>query len=304
LLQGAVSAEDEAGTITLPVTVKATVDRDSVTIGDRIKYTIEVKAEKGFEIKFPEFGENLARFTIKDFGSSKSGLFGKKTYSQWYILDTFETGSFTIPIAIVQFRKKGEEEWRGIATNQVKIEVVSLLDEDLEKADIRDIKGPVGLNNRLYLYLILLLFLIIVILLVIFLFIKRKQRPEESSIPPPPAHEVAYEALRSLKKRHYLKAGKVREYYFELSDILRRYMENRFNLRAPEMTTDEFLATLRSSESLNSAQKGLVRDFLSHCDMVKFAKYRPADAEAEASYESAKRLIDETREDITEAKDK
>ena len=79
-------------------------------------------------------------------------------------------------------------------------------------------------------------------------------------------------------------------------------MENRFDLRAPEMTTDEFLATLRSSKSLSTTQKSLVRDFLSHCDMVKFAKYLPPNTEAETSYESAKRLVDETMEDPMEAK--
>lgn len=303
LLTGSVSAEDKVGNISLPVTVKANVDRDSVTIGSMVKYIIEAKANKGYEVKFPEFGENLAEFTIKDFGSSKSGLFSEKTYLQWYILDTFETGSFEIPIAIIQFRKKGEDEWKGVATNKINIEVTSLLDEDLEKADIRDIKGPVSFNSRPYFYGILALLLIILIALVIFIVIKRRRQHEEPSIPPLPAHQVAYEALSDLKKKNYFKVGKVREYYFELSDILRHYMENRFNLRAPEMTTDEFMTTLKSSESLSSAQKGLVRDFLSHCDMVKFAKYLPPDTEAETSYESAKRLVDETRKYPTEAKE-
>ncbi len=300
MLLGSVSAE-EADNISLPVTVRAAVDRASVTIGDRIRYTIEAKTDKGFEVKFSEFGENLAEFTIKDFGSSKSGLFSEKTYSQWYILDTFETGKFEIPIAVIQFRKEGDKEWKGIATNKVGIEVVSLLDEDFEKADIRDIKGPVSLNNRLYLYGIIILLLIII--LVLFIVIKKKRGHKESRIPPPPpAHQLAYEALSALKRKDHFKTGKIREYYFELSDILRHYMENRFDLRAPEMTTDEFLAALKSSSSLSAEQKGLVRDFLSHCDMVKFAKYLPPDTEAETSYESAKRLVDETRKYPAEAK--
>jgi hypothetical protein len=301
LLTGAVSAEDRADSISLPVTVKAAVDTNSVTIGDRIRYTIEAKAMKGVEVKFPEFGENLAEFTIRDFGSSKRGLFKEKTYSQWYILDTFETGKFTIPIAIIQFREEGEKEWKGVATNKIEIEVISLLDEDLENADIRDIKGPISLNDHLYLYGIAILALIIIIALVIFIILKRKRGDKESPIPAPPAHLVAYEALSALKRKDHFKTGKIREYYFELSNILRHYMENRFNLRAPEMTTDEFLTALKSSSSLSAEQKGLVREFLSHCDMVKFAKYLPADTEAETSYESAKRLVDETRETAMEA---
>jgi hypothetical protein len=119
-------------------------------------------------------------------------------------------------------------------------------------------------------------------------------------VPPPlPAHETAFKALQELTNKAYIKTGKVREYYFELSDIVRHYVENRFQLRAPEMTTEEFLATLKDSKILNAEQKILLKDFLSHCDMVKFAKYLPDEKESESSYESAKRFIDETKEVIS-----
>jgi uncharacterized membrane protein len=168
--------------------------------------------------------------------------------------------------------------------------------EDIEKADIRDIKGPVGLYNLTYLYLVLAIIVIIIIIVLIVRFLKKRKKPQEIIIPPRPAHEIAYEALRELMNRDYLKAGKVREYYFELSDIVRHYIEDRFQLKAPEMTTEEFLATLKYSGVLNKEQKGDVRDFLSHCDMVKFAKYLPDQREIELSYDSARRLIDGTKE--------
>ncbi len=125
---------------------------------------------------------------------------------------------------------------------------------------------------------------------------KKRNKPEAKAIPPRPAHEIAYEALRELMSRDYLKAGKVREYYFELSNIVRHYIENRFQLKAPEMTTEEFLTTLKHAEILNREQKGVIREFLSHCDMVKFAKYLPDEREIELSYDSAKKLIDGTKE--------
>lgn len=118
--------------------------------------------------------------------------------------------------------------------------------------------------------------------------------------PPLPAHETAFKALQELTNKAYLKTGKVREYYFELSDIVRHYVENRFQLRAPEMTTEEFLTTLKDSKILNAEQKILLKDFLSHCDMVKFAKYLPDEKESESSYESAKRFIEETKENWTQ----
>lgn len=168
--------------------------------------------------------------------------------------------------------------------------------EDIEKADIRDIKGPVGLYNLTYLYLALAIIAVIIIAGLIVWLLKKRKRPQEIIIPPRPAHEIAYEALKELMGRDYLKTGKIREYYFELSDIVRHYIEGRFQLKAPEMTTEEFLATLKYSGVLNSEQKGDVRDFLSHCDMVKFAKYLPDQNEIELSYDSAKKLIDGTKE--------
>lgn len=168
--------------------------------------------------------------------------------------------------------------------------------EDVEKADIRDIKGPVGLYNLTYIYIVLAIIVVIILIVLIIRLLKKRKKPQEIITPPRPAHEIACEALRELMSRDYLKTGKVREYYFELSDIVRHYIEARFQLKAPEMTTEEFLATLKYSGLLNNEQKGDMRDFLSHCDMVKFAKYLPEQREIELSYDSARKLIDGTKE--------
>ncbi len=168
--------------------------------------------------------------------------------------------------------------------------------EDIEKADIRDIKGPVGLYNLTYLYIVLAIIGAIILIALVVNFLKKRRKPQEILPPPRPAHEIAYEALNEITNRDYLRTGKVREYYFELSDIVRHYIEDRFQMKAPEMTTEEFLATLKYSGVLNKEQKGDMRDFLSHCDMVKFAKYLPDQGEIELSYDSARKLIDGTKE--------
>lgn len=165
-----------------------------------------------------------------------------------------------------------------------------------EGTDIRDIKGPLSIQGPAYLYILIALLAAIIITVLVVLFLKKRKKPEETVIPPVPAHETAYRAFDELMKKDCLKKGRVREYYFELSDIVRHYLENRFSLRAPEMTTEEFLSTLRDSDILNPGQKGLMREFLSHCDMVKFAKYLPDQKEAESSYESARKIVDETKE--------
>lgn len=216
--------------------------------------------------------------------------------TKWYVLDIYETGKYTIPAAVIKYRGNDKEQWKETLSDPFTVEVRSVLDKDAEKADIRDIRGPESIYNLTYLYIILAIIGVITITVLIVRLLKKRIKPQGIIIPPRPAHEIAYEALKELMGRDYLKTGKVREYYFELSDIVRHYIEGRFQLKAPEMTTEEFLATLKYSGVLNSEQKGDVRDFLSHCDMVKFAKYLPDQKEIELSYDSAKKLIDGTKE--------
>ncbi len=151
-----------------------------------------------------------------------------------------------------------------------------------------------------YIYIFLAALAVIIIIILFFKFLKKRKKTEQAITPPRPAHETALEALRNLMGKNYLKDGRVREYYFELSDIVRHYVENRFQLRAPEMTTEEFLVTMQNSNILNDGQKNILKEFLSHCDMVKFAKYLPDAKEVETSYESAKSFIEETKEVISE----
>jgi uncharacterized membrane protein len=289
----ATAGEAAAG---IPVAVKAEIDKNSVSIGEKIKYTLEAKSDKDVEIKFPDFGENLAGFAIRDYGSSKGGFFGSRTLTQWYVLDIYETGKFTIPAAAIKYRASDKEQWREALTGPISVEVRSVLDRDVEKADIRDIKGPVGLYNLTYIYIVLAIIAVIILIVLAVTLLKKRRKPQETMTPPRPAHEIAYEALRELMSRDYIKAGRVREYYFELSNIVRHYIEDRFHLKAPEMTTEEFLTTLKYSEVLNRDQKGVIKEFLSHCDMVKFAKYLPDEKEVASSYGSAKKLIDGTKE--------
>ena len=117
--------------------------------------------------------------------------------------------------------------------------------------------------------------------------------------PPTPAHERAYRDLEWLLAQGFIDRGELKEFFFHLSRILREYIENRFGLRAPERTTEEFLGEL-SHEAGRAApipreHQRLLSEFLERSDLVKFAKYTPAKDEIESSFESAKRFIESTR---------
>jgi len=81
----------------------------------------------------------------------------------------------------------------------------------------------------------------------------------------------------------------------EVSLAARCYLEERFNLRAPERTTEEFLVELRASQHLTHEQKESLGQFLESCDLVKFARFEPNEAILRQLHDSALRLVDETQ---------
>jgi hypothetical protein len=94
------------------------------------------------------------------------------------------------------------------------------------------------------------------------------------------------EALRLL--------GDPRAFIFATSDAVRFYLEGFFQLKAPERTTEEFLVELKSSQSLNPEQKRLLSEFLTECDLVKFAGHEPTESALRELHKSAVRLVEET----------
>jgi len=163
---------------------------------------------------------------------------------------------------------------------------------------IKDIRPPLYFkaDYRLLIVFGIIILLVGVIFLACFLFKKIKMRKEGSPVIIRPAHEIAYEALRALKAKNLPTLGKMKQYYFELSLVARHYIEDRFRIAAPEMTTEEFLFHLRDSGILNGRHKNLLKEFLNLCDIVKFAKYGPTQKETDESFDAAKRFVDETKE--------
>lgn len=83
----------------------------------------------------------------------------------------------------------------------------------------------------------------------------------------------------------------------EVSLAARCYLEERFDLRAPERTTEEFVVELRASQHLTREQKESLGQFLESCDLVKFARFEPNEAVLRQLHDSALRLVDETQFD-------
>ncbi|MFQ6042303.1 MAG: hypothetical protein ACE5PV_15715 [Candidatus Poribacteria bacterium] len=278
-----------------PITVTTQVDQTTISIGDKIKYTITVEAKPELKVELPQFAENLGGFAIKDFGQLKpKKRKGWMVYQQWYLLDTYTTGSYTIPAPVIRYTEADGTK-REIKGKEVTVEVKSVLSEGEEPQDIRDIAEPVKLPvsyTRFILWIVVALVLIAGGVTTLLLLKRRKKAAEE--VPKKPAHVIAYEQLEELISSGLIEQRRIEEYYVLLSDTIRAYLENRFGLRAPEMTTEEFLDAVANDSNLKYEHKTLLSDFLTHCDLVKFARYGPDEGEMKSAYESAKRFVDET----------
>jgi hypothetical protein len=134
----------------------------------------------------------------------------------------------------------------------------------------------------------------------VYLLVTRPRR--QRVIPPRPAHELAFEELDRLRAQNLVQAGELEKYYVGLSSIVRRYLENGFRLRAPEMTSEEFLAAAAEDPRLVAAHRRLLGEFLSQADLVKFARVIPTLRDSETAYEAARRFVDETRPRVDEPK--
>lgn len=283
-----------------PIEVKAFVDKETITIGDKIRYTIKVVAPKETEIKLPDFGEHLGGFAVKDFGMDERSFFGKKYITHYYILDTYLTGTYTIPETVVEFKDEKADLWEDVPVPELSVEVESLLEEDIQEVDIKDIENPRSLPGTMQFVWYVLGILFVGAFLVLAFYYVRKHLRRETEEVRRPAHEIAYEALALLRKRKLSTEEDIKEYYSELSRIVRVYLENRFFIRAPEMTTEEFFVHVRDIDALKAEHTELLKNFLVHCDMVKFAKYGPAPDEIKKSYDSASELIAQTKEQSIE----
>lgn len=112
--------------------------------------------------------------------------------------------------------------------------------------------------------------------------------------PPVPPYQIALEAIEALRQKGWIEALQIEPFYVALSGIVRRYLEARFKLRAPERTTEEFIRDALSSRKLSDAHRDLVAGFLEQSDLVKFARHAPGQADMHNALDSAERLVRET----------
>ena len=274
-----------------PVSIKTRVDITQPTLGDILTYSITVNHDSDIVIHTPEY-------VIPD-GFEKVGHGKNKprkvnnqiTQEFWIKLKVDKTGLLTIPAIPLGFDAPDQNNKivKGqIITSEVNVKVQSLLQLEGNPSDIKDIKPIFHINAPWAHYIWKALGALFLLALAYFIW---KNWQEKAGLKPEPlnlltAEQKALKELQELKSRELMKLGQVRKHFYELSEIFRRYMENRYRFPAQEWTTEEIISHFKGLSDLNEKQKLQARTILTESDKVKFAK-----AEVEMNYDPIEPVI-------------
>lgn len=278
-----------------PISVKAEVDKATLTIGEHVEYRITVTRDPSVEILSPLAPPSFDPFELKeahDF-SEKQGK--QRVEGRRFILTTYELGEFILEPVTIRYRTaKGQE--KTMQTNRLFLTVKSVEPSGKPKTDIRGPKGPLELKRRWGWLWILILFLG-ALSGGFYGWWRWKHRSlegvkaAEAELSP---EDEALLALNRLFDSDLIRRGKMKEYFLELSEILRRYFERRFEILAVESTTSEILRDLKDKE-LPEPLRQKIQEVLEAADLVKFAKWMPSPSEIVRTNHQAKEIVEEAR---------
>jgi len=278
------------------------VDRLKISVTDTLLVEFEAVGAKDAVITFPDLASVLEEFDVIDtqIVDDRLGEGGDVIRGQRIRLEPMVTGGAELPAFKFEYVLKGQTEAKELMGEPIKIEVVSALGEKAEDAKIADIEGVVALRDYTALMwgaIVGLVVLVGVVVLVAVIAVRAGKKANEPVRVFRLAHVIALERLNELESEGLVSAGMLKVFYEKVSNILRYYIEDRFSIKAPERTTEEFLYELKFNYDFAAADKDSLEQFLRHCDLVKFAKHQPDDDQVRRTVDLVRDFVDRTKSD-------
>lgn len=284
------------------IRVLSAPDTSAILIGDRTGFTVTAEIPAGVSAEMTSAGDTLSGKIVvlrRDPRDTTRLADGAIRITDRYLITSFDSGTYEIPPFFAE-RVSGDSIIRYYSDYSS----LKVLRPDIVLQDTTDVifdivpprTAPVTFSEVLPWIIIALIASALIYLLARFLPRNPLKRFVKPVPPPEPAHIIALRELKALREGELWQKGEVKEYYSRLSDILRRYIDNRYGISSPELTTDETVRMLQRAAVTTPGQMGLVKEVLSLSDMVKFAKYVPEAMVNETSYGNAHRFVEETRE--------
>jgi len=287
-----------------PPYAKAVLDTNAIVIGQQVKMQLEVTVKNNEKITwiFPETlaegVEVVSRTPIDTVFEDREQIF-----KQTLFVTSFDSGFYALEPLRFPYHVEGDTTtyYTQIPSAWLEVSTVAV---DTTKAffDIKPLMPEPLTWREIMTYVAWILGGLIVLCgiawLIMFLIRKyRKKKPDVVVVPPKPKippYVTALEELEALRLKKLWQSDKIKEYYSELTDIVREYIEAQFGVQAVEMTTDEILYGLKNA-GINAQAMGKLSGTLQTADLVKFAKAQPHALENDAVLTYSVDFVQETK---------
>jgi hypothetical protein len=288
------------------IIVKSSPDTTSIIIGDQIGFSVSATIPSGIDAALSTMTDTLTGKIVILGRSARDTIIspdGNLTVTDRYLITGFDSGTYSIPPFYAEYisgdsLKRYYSDYSFLRVGRPDVTPQDTTDVIFDIVPPRT--APVTIGEILPWLVIALIAALIIYLLARFLPRNPLRRFVRAPVPEEPAHVIALRELYRLRDEELWQKGEVKEFYSRLSDILRRYIDNRYGIMSPELTTDETVRMLQKAAVTTHDQMSLVKELLSLSDMVKFAKYLPQSEIHEKSHNDAIRFVELTRKsDVT-----
>lgn len=274
-----------------------------VVLGDHFDLVMEVEAQEGHDVAFPDLSEGFAEGRIELLKESDVDTVFRRENTlglrKRYKLTSFEPSSYRLDtLGVLTVSPEGVVD---TLLQEVGLEMrVAMIPIDTTQTTIYDIKRPMKAPVYFgefagYLGVGLLVAAVVAVLIYLIVRAIRHRKGVEADRPAEPPHIVAIRRLERLHNQKLWQNGRLKEYYSALTDILREYLDGRFGVGAMEMTSEEIIGHLREL-NLTPKQLEAMSGLLRESDLVKFAKHRPEQEYHEAAYYDVYYFVEESKE--------
>lgn len=281
--------------------VKVETNTKNIKIGEQIQYKVSVETPADTPVSFPE-GQTFAPLEmVKTRAADTLRDGGKYRLVKEYYLTQFDEGKYTIPSQKIRINNK------DYFTDSLLVEVHTVAIDTLKQPlydikPIQEVKKPFTSYGWI-LTIIAAVLLLLIVAFVYFVFIRKKKFPFLQTQKKLPPFDRAIQDLKELQNSKYLIQSQHKEYYTRLTDIVKVYLEEEVHILAKESTTDELLTKinlLQEKGKLNLNQETItnLKRVLQTADLVKFAKNKPSDDNAEYDRETIENVVIKTQEAI------
>jgi len=296
------SAAGITALIAQDVKVTAVFDTSSIYIGDQVYYNVTVEQPAGILLSLKPVKDTLNK-NIEILSGPLSDTIilpgDRLKYIHKYLVTSFDSGVYVVPPYYAEINdasgiKRFHSDYSFLEVMRVKI---APQDTSARIFDIIDpYKTPITIGEILPWVLLALIAAALIwgVIILIRRFRRRKDVPEEI-INPDPAHVIAFRELEKLKSEELWQKGEIKHYYSRLTEIVRHYLENRYQVYSLEMTTSETLNELLKTGFKRDESYTKLKSVLTGSDLVKFAKYKPEPAENEQQFQDSWQFVETTK---------